>query len=321
MYSSLAPGTQTLSAFRLVFALAFGDHASRASAMAAVDTTSIYLPFLAHDNLSDARFLETKCELLRVALDDPDLFLPDFAAQTLFETLLFRGRFDEALAVSHHPAVAKKRGELLYEAHLRGFAVPAHELAAELALASADTADVFAMLYAGAFAAERGRWGDHARALARQRSIARDALRGADSTRARLARGAALALQGIESWRRDGRLVEARSALDQARASVTGHFSEEIANRTIRWWLAEVLIQSGEPREAKRYFRALASGDAFVTDPVAAYRLGQLEERLGENREAREDYNYFLAAWRAPDHALRPWVDEARQAITRLPGP
>jgi hypothetical protein len=70
-----------------------------------------------------------------------------------------------------------------------------------------------------------------------------------------------------------------------------------------------------------RYFTALASGASFVTDPVAAYRLGQLHEQLGEYRAARREYEYLLLAWRDPDPALRTWVDEARQAITRLPGP
>jgi class 3 adenylate cyclase/tetratricopeptide (TPR) repeat protein len=319
-YGRLAPGTASQHRFQLVFALAFGDSSSRARAMAAIDTTSIYLPFMAHDNLSNARFLETKAELLKVALEDPDLFLPDFAAQTLFETLLFRGRLEEALVVSQHPAVAR-RGELLYEAHARGFPVSEDELATELALASADTGDVFGLLYAGVFAAERGRWGEHRMALARLRSIAQDAGEAADSTQARLAGGAALALEGVEAWRRGGRLVEARRILDRARTSVTGHFSEETANRLIRWWLAEILIESGEPREAARYFRALASGDAFVTDPVAALHLGRLYEKLGENREARDEYEYFLTAWRDPDPSLRVWVEEARRAMTRLQDP
>ncbi|HEY7573813.1 MAG TPA: adenylate/guanylate cyclase domain-containing protein, partial [Thermoanaerobaculia bacterium] len=59
-YGQLAPGTQTLGEFRLAFDLAFGDDASRGRAMAALDTTSIYLPFMAHQNLSNGRFLETK---------------------------------------------------------------------------------------------------------------------------------------------------------------------------------------------------------------------------------------------------------------------
>ncbi|CAN5160353.1 hypothetical protein BH18GEM1_BH18GEM1_13190 [soil metagenome] len=89
----------------------------------------------------------------------------------------------------------------------------------------------------------------------------------------------------------------------------------------IRWWLGEILIQSGEPREAARYFTALASGESIVSDPVAAYRLGQLHERLGEYREAREAYEYFLTAWRDPDPSLRPWAEKAHQAVIRLSGP
>lgn len=317
-YGRLAPGTETLRKIRLAFALAFGDSASRTRARATLDTTSIYLPFMAHYDLAHARFLEAKSEVLTVALDDPDLFEWDFAASTHVRTLLHRGRLAEALAASAHPALAERRGRLLYEAHVRGFPVPQEDLARELARASADTANVFGILYAGAFAAERGRWGEHAAALARIRSVAREAGQAADSTQARLAEGAARALEGVAAWRR-GRPAEARRLLDQARLSITGH--EETANQMIRWWLGEILIQSGEPREAVRYFTALADGEAVVSDPVAAYRLGQLHEQLGEYREAREAYEYFLAAWRDPDPALRPWAEKARQAVIRLSGP
>lgn len=129
-----------------------------------------------------------------------------------------------------------------------------------------------------------------------------------------------LTLEGVDAWRR-GRLADARRILDEARVAVTGHYDEEGANQTIRWWLGEILVQSDEPREATRYFTALASGAAFVTDPIAAYRLGKLHEQLGEPREAVAAYQDFLAAWRDPDPALRPWAEEAGQAIIRLEGP
>lgn len=317
-YGRLAPGTQPLREFRLAFDLAFGDGATHARAAAALDTTSIYLPFMAHQSFSHGRFLETKSEVLKVALSDPELYLPEDAGQMAFQTLLYRGRLEDALVASHDPAVADRRGAMLYQAHVRGFPVPEEELAAELA--SADTMDVFGLLYAGAFAAEHGRWGDHAAALARVRSIAHDAGEASDSTRARLAGGAALALEGVEAWRR-GRLADARRILDEARVTVTGHFDEEGANQMIRWWLGEILVQSDEPREAVRYFTALASGAAFVTDPVAAYRLGQLHEQLGDRDEAVAAYRDFLAAWRDPDPSLRPWAEEAREAVIRLERP
>ena len=45
------------------------------------------------------------------------------------------------------------------------------ELSTALTFDTADTADVFGILYTGVFAAERGRWGDHRAALTRLRSI------------------------------------------------------------------------------------------------------------------------------------------------------
>lgn len=123
-YGRLTPGTQTLREFRLAFDLAFGDGATRARAAATLDTTSIYLPFMAHQNLSHGRFLETKSEVLEVALKNPELYLPEDAAQISFQTLLYRGRLEEALAASHNPAVADRRGVMLYQAHVRGSRCP-----------------------------------------------------------------------------------------------------------------------------------------------------------------------------------------------------
>ncbi|HUP00562.1 MAG TPA: tetratricopeptide repeat protein, partial [Gemmatimonadota bacterium] len=166
-----------------------------------------------------------------------------------------------------------------------------------------------------------GLWGDYAAAVEGLRARASAAPeQGGDSVRMRLTTGAMTALQGVGAWRR-GRTTEARRLLEQARSSISGHFEAQLANQTIGWWMGELLVESGEPAEAIPYFVSLADGAAFITDPVAKHRLGKIYERLGDYAEAREAYEYFLTAWRDPDPALRPWAEEARQAVIRLTGP
>lgn len=49
-------------------------------------------------------------------------------------------------------------------------------------------------------------------------------------------------------------------------------------------------------------------------------RVGRAQEKLGREAEAIEAYEYVLAAWQDADPELRPRVEAARRAITRLSG-
>lgn len=86
-------------------------------------------------------------------------------------------------------------------------------------------------------------------------------------------------------------------------------------NVIVRWWLGELLLDVGRPRDAERYFRSIAA------DPFAALRLGKVYEGLGEYEEARASYEYALLSWQDADPELQPRIQEARQALARLPKP
>jgi serine/threonine-protein kinase len=51
---------------------------------------------------------------------------------------------------------------------------------------------------------------------------------------------------------------------------------------------------------------------------LVALDRGRLHERLGNREEAIPAYSFVIDAWRSPDPALEPFVEEARTAIARL---
>jgi serine/threonine-protein kinase len=51
---------------------------------------------------------------------------------------------------------------------------------------------------------------------------------------------------------------------------------------------------------------------------LVALESGRLHERLGNREEAIPAYSFVIDAWRSPDPALEPFVEEARTAIARL---
>jgi tetratricopeptide (TPR) repeat protein len=137
-----------------------------------------------------------------------------------------------------------------------------------------------------------------------------------DTVRARVARGAARALEGLDAWKVRGDHEEARRILEEVQTGAL--FDEWQENRTLRWWLADLLTEMGEYVEAARYYRSLAYGAGTgLYDPPAALRLGKVYEQLGEAANAREAYAWLLLAWRDADPALRPWLDDASQGLER----
>jgi TolA-binding protein len=104
-------------------------------------------------------------------------------------------------------------------------------------------------------------------------------------------------------------------------------FFETGINAQIRWWLGNLLVEMGRPREAEPYFRSLTGGiraqprgfgGGFWQGPLAAYYLGQVNEELGEIDRARRSYQFFIEGWQDADPELQPMVQEARAAIQRL---
>ncbi|HUP20080.1 MAG TPA: adenylate/guanylate cyclase domain-containing protein [Gemmatimonadota bacterium] len=314
-----------LAAFRLAFALGFGDPATRAQTRAALDTIPTPTLTEALLLLRNPRLFEVTEEALRVLLARPD-HRQEWGP--LFWILYYRGKLGAALdeldvdvteAPLFRPAY---RAPQIYRLHQVGVDIAPDELERILAAGAADTTDGLRIrdfstfLWFGAYAVDRENWEQYAAALDRQRARARGSL--AQGLTARSQEGAARALEGYALWRR-GQRAEAIRALETAQRQINGFgtpFGTPFGpNTTVRWWLGELMLEVGRPRDAERYFKSI------WTDPFAALRLGKVYEELGEFEEARESYEYALLSWQDADPELQPRIQEARQALARLPKP
>jgi tetratricopeptide (TPR) repeat protein len=178
---------------------------------------------------------------------------------------------------------------------------------------SADSGFNRIWFYAGAYAAEKGRWEDHATAVDHLRTEGDRLLAEGDSVNSRFERGAALALSGLGLWRRgDSERALQRLMEGQRQAIWTDSASREALNETIRWWLGELLLEMKRPNEAALYY------ESFWNDPFAAYRLGRIYEQIGDQAKAGEAYALVTSAWKDADPELQPMVIEARKALARL---
>ncbi|HEY7466551.1 MAG TPA: hypothetical protein VIB47_07640, partial [Dehalococcoidia bacterium] len=63
------------------------------------------------------------------------------------------------------------------------------------------------------------------------------------------------------------------------------------------------------------YFSSFRSSPRQIP---ATYFLAKAYEAQGEDERAREAYAYVAAAWSDADRELRPVVEDARAAVTRL---
>jgi tetratricopeptide (TPR) repeat protein len=182
--------------------------------------------------------------------------------------------------------------------------------------ATDSTSGVFA---AGAYAADRGQWDQHAAALDRARARDRYWQAEGNSAVAHQYEIITRALEGYALWKR-GQKSEAIRVLEAAQRESFGGEPHRgapwmLANVTLRWWLGELMLEVGRPRDAERYFKTISS------DPFAALRLAKVYENLGEFEKARSSYEYALLSWHDADPELQPRIQEARRALARLPKP
>ena len=83
--------------------------------------------------------------------------------------------------------------------------------------------------------------------------------------------------------------------------------------------LARLLAARGDDRRAGALLeRWRWSGGGTPSFVLATLELGRIAERLGDKRKAAECYGFVMAIWRRADPELRPFVEEAREGLTRL---
>jgi tetratricopeptide (TPR) repeat protein len=126
---------------------------------------------------------------------------------------------------------------------------------------------------------------------------------------------------GRYQWQIDllGDAIRAYSVSAADRASAIEQLEElqgtgGVADRWIRYWLAELYEEEGNLEETIRYLESLRY---TLRDSYVNYRLGQLYEQTGQPVRARAAYIRFLQAWEEAEPDL-PQDDEARAALETL---
>jgi tetratricopeptide (TPR) repeat protein len=302
---------------RLALDLAFGDSVAQTAAMARLRSEGDWRfvrevrVFLNHPRYA----AHQPVTRLWYELSDDD-WRGRLAAFVLFgNNAYWYGRLREALPHLDDPAItAGWRARAAYRAFIVGLPIPEETLEQALEPALIDSvAPRFAVFHAGAFAADHGRWSDHANAIAELERRAERAWGEADSLTAKQNGGAVRALEGYGLWRR-GQPTAALPMLEDPDA--------------LNWpwlvvplWLGRLYQELGRLRDAERVYRSYVALDETLSiDPLSQHQLGKIYEQLEEYDKARESYQYFVHYWQDADPELQPMVEEARRAIIRVEG-
>jgi len=324
-YRRLAPTSGSNLEQRLALDLAFGDPTTRNEAWAALDTLPLEVGWwLAEFYFDHPRFWAMRQTVLdrvhdrQTPIDEQSYHV---RALALLDNALSRGRVRAATAHLDDPlllAGSRATGSYRVYSATRPSSPPALDPALgwprDVHLPTG-LQSVLLFFYSGAYAADRERWDDHAAAVERLLEEGDRLLSDGDSASARFVRGMATALTGKGLWAR-GDPTGALPLLTEGQRLATWPVSphREVVNESIRWWIGDLLLESGRPRDAASYF------EASWNDPLAAERLGPIYERIGDPARARAAYALVVSAWKDADPELQPRVRAARTALARLEG-
>lgn len=125
-----------------------------------------------------------------------------------------------------------------------------------------------------------------------------------------------------EAARARGNPAAALATLGEKRLQPFASFPEIISYPLAhdRWLRAELLRESGNPRQALRMYATFPDPGAYDLMYLAPAHLRQAEihEQLGEHAEAIEHYRRGIQLWKNADPALQPWVEHARLRLAQL---
>jgi tetratricopeptide (TPR) repeat protein len=125
-----------------------------------------------------------------------------------------------------------------------------------------------------------------------------------------------------EVARARGRLEEALATLEQARFWTTHSADDDTGDSPFftrmheRFARAELLFELGRYDDAIPWYRTFVYD--FVYTAPAHLRLAQIAQHRGERQKAIEHYTRFIELWRSCDPELRPMVQQAESALSRL---
>jgi hypothetical protein len=199
----------------------------------------------------------------------------------------------------------------LFDAAIMGVPLPAERLAAEFGPARIDEGEpAWRLARAGMLAGYEGRQQEAQLAV----SILRDSVDPADA-------------DTLDTNRTYVEVIEAIGVLTRGNAEAALPALEDAVHSGVldvhgtMWLLVEAYVRLGRLTDAERVLRTIAAPvprAAFATYPIVRYRLGQVLEAQGREREAVEAYAYFAENWRTADPELQPLVRNALDAIARL---
>ncbi|HYO47932.1 MAG TPA: hypothetical protein VEY33_14735 [Gemmatimonadota bacterium] len=308
-----------IAALPLAFAIGFGDSVTQAETRAALDTVPTGRLVHALSLLGNPRLHGVIEEALQVALARSD---NQNGVETL-GILYSRGNLRAALDFTNDPLTPPGfRADWIYRLYHVGSNLPREDLERILAAGAADTSGgalPSSYLWLGAYAVDRGQWDEYAAAIDRTRSRAQYWQSEGNLILAQQYEIITRALEGYALWKR-GQKAEAIRVLEAAQREYDGGESHRgvpwfSPNVTVRWWLGDLMLEVGRPRDAERYFKSISA------DPFAALRLARVYENLGEFEKARSSYEYALLSWHDADPELQPRIQEARSGLARLPKP
>lgn len=318
MFEAIAPGDVTTRVGQLALDLAFGDSAAREAAVTR-------LPGMDSEAIGEvARLLNHPRYTARQALIQELYTRTDRShvwskpAHFFFSSAHWYGRLHEALPfLENRGYPVGLRAATAYQALAAGLPVPEDVLAELLHPTAIDSMASGAMVfYVGAFAADRGRWSDHARAVAELRHRADRSFAEADTAGGIMPpdgltlAGRAEALEGYALWKQ-GRAVDALARLEVAPARRIN---------IVHLWLGLLYHEVGRLGDAERVFLSYAPISRLSIEPLGQRQLGKIYEQLEEFDRAIESYRYFVEYWQNADPELQWMVEEARRKIIQLEG-
>ena len=171
-------------------------------------------------------------------------------------------------------------------------------------------APIHCLMVMGAWYAEQGREEQLETLLGEVRSAAAET---AAEGRERPAEMLTLAAGALEAygWARNGGPPEREEAIQKLEDLAFTGLPPSI---WVRWWLGELHMEDGQPRDAVVYLESIRGSGV---PHVANLQLGRAYTQLGEREKARDAYVRFLQAWEEADPDL-PQLDEARAALEEL---
>jgi DNA-binding SARP family transcriptional activator/tetratricopeptide (TPR) repeat protein/TolB-like protein len=311
-FARLAPESHYVAWFRLATGFAFGDPTARSTVLDTLNTGDLlWLSEMLQGQRCCWGLAEQVLRKVRARGE-----LRQVATMELSWVSLAQGKAHEALGWVNDPSMPDEpKGLMLQVLEELGVPIPPARLDSALTLDAADSVDAVRLFYVGSYAASRGRWQVLRGLLERLQSRGQRLRATGDSSEAGITEAVRQALEGYARWRL-GHGDDALRLLERSQPRVVGNRRRGRVNIRLRWWLGQLLLEMGRPREALPYFESL-TGTCLPTD----YERGRIYEQLGMAERAREAYALFLAPRQQADSMFQPMIQNARVALHRLAVP